>query len=413
MRMSRLIHLLSLGSAVLILVLLVVSPVTAAEEPSFIPPLNPPNDTFVNAADLVLNQRAKTIGLLGFAGLESLETSDPDLTSCPMYHTVWYTFMAPFSGYLALSTAGSTVYSLPDRLDVSTRMAIYTGTTLANLTQQACALEDASGIANIGSVGIVGGNKYYVRVGTGYNDVFNGTLKVRAVILDARDWDPVGLVNESFESAISPADWTVKKAYNGDGRDCTTAAVGTCSFKFVGGVDEATKIQQSRTWSIWIVVGHEAHRLEVYSYYKASTAPNLKMQLCISYSDGTPTTKASVVYSTVQANYRVGQSRRNLRQPECRRDQGHVQEQGNQRLDLLGLRHARLRRWPAAERAGRRAASPARGPLKEVLLEADNNAIGRPASAWPTMLHRAPTVHTETPPDSNPAKMSTRLKTRI
>lgn len=306
MRMSRILRTMSIAMLVLLLALVVVPVAQAAEEPNFLPSLNPPNDNFANATDLVLNQRAKTTGLLGFSGLEPLETTDPDLTACPMYHTVWYTFMAPFSGYLALSTAGSTVYSLPDRLEVSTRMAIYSGTTLANLAQQACVLEDASGIANIGSVGILGGTKYYVRVGTGYNDVFNGTLKLRAVILDAHDWDPVGLVNESFESAISPVDWTVKKAYNGDGRDCTNAFVGTCSFKFVGGIDEATKIQQSRTWPIWIVVGHEAHRLELYSYYKSSTAPNLKMQLCISYSDGTPTTKASVVYSTVSGSYLWG-----------------------------------------------------------------------------------------------------------
>jgi hypothetical protein len=289
----------------LLMSLLAVWPIQAAEEPNFLPSLNPPNDNFVNAADLVLNQRAKTTGLLGFSGLEPLETSDPDLTACMMYHTVWYKFTSPMSGTIALSTAGSIVYDEPYELDVFTRMAVYTGPTLASLTQVECAPVDSGGIANIDLLAISPGVTYYVRVGSAYSGVYSGTYKVRAVIIDAIDFDPVGLGNKDFESVITPLNWVVKNDLNGDDRVCGVGIAygGTCAFKFVGSVDEATKIQQSATWPINVMVGHEAHRLELIGYVKATTGADLIAKLVIKYSDGTPNSKGKIAITGTFAGY--------------------------------------------------------------------------------------------------------------
>lgn len=277
------------------LLLIVHAPTVVGQaEPEVVVIPGPSNDAFADAATLVLNKRAVTDGWLAMAGRESAEITDPDLTSCNMYGTVWYRFTAPLSGELALSTAGSVIHTLyydsPD-----TKIAIYTGTTLANLHQVACNDDSSEVIGEIPSFDIAAGTLYYVRVGAFSPDtILGGWYKTIAVFKDAIG-DPIGLQNGEFDNDLI-GNWTLINNLNGDTRVCS----GDCEFKFVGGPLEATKLVQVRTWPTAVLLVRPEHFLRVYWFVRTSPSPNMKVQLTLVYSDGTPSTKATLLITAEQ-----------------------------------------------------------------------------------------------------------------
>ncbi len=278
------------------LLLIVHAPAVVGQaEPEIVILPPPSNDDFANAETLVLNKRFKTNGWLGAADREPAETTDPDLTSCNMYASVWYRFTAPFNGSLALSTAGSMIHKLywqnPD-----TKMAIYTGSTLANLVQVACSDDNSELFGEIENLTITAGTMYYVRVGAFTSEtILGGWYKTIAVVKDAGS-DPAGLQNGDFSSDLT-GNWTLARNFNGDMRVCA----GDCEFKFVGGLDESTKLQQVRLWPTAVLLVRPEHSVRLYWSIRTSAAPNMKIQLILVYSDGTPPTKSYFFMTTEQA----------------------------------------------------------------------------------------------------------------
>lgn len=277
----------------LLLMMVAGRPVQSQAEPQIVILPPPSNDDFANAATLVLNKRFKTDGWLGAADRELAETTDPDLTSCNMYGTVWYRFTAPFSGSLALSTAGSLINKLYWQ-STDTKIAVYTGSTLANLVEVACSDDDSELYAEIENLTITAGTMYYVRVGAFTSEtILGGWYKMIAVVKDAYG-DPVGLQNGEFSSDLI-GNWTLVRNFNGDMRVCA----GDCEFKFVGGPDESTKLQQVRLWPTAVLLVRPEHSLALNWIMHTSAAPNMKIQLVLVYSDGTPATK-SYFYMTME-----------------------------------------------------------------------------------------------------------------
>lgn len=278
------------------LLLIVHAPTVVGQaEPEFVVIPAPSNDDFANAETLVLNKRFKTGGWLGAADLEPAETTDPDLTSCYMYASVWYRFTAPFSGALALSTAGSMINKIYWQT-TDTKIAVYTGSTLANLVQVACSDDSSELYGEVEDLAITAGTMYYVRVGAFTSEtIVGGWYKTIAVVKDAYG-DPVGLQNGEFNSDLS-GNWTLVRNFNGDMRVCA----GDCEFKFVGGLDESTKLQQVRLWPTAVLLVRPEHSMRLSWSIRTSAAPLMKIQLLLVYSDGTPSTKSYFFMTAEQA----------------------------------------------------------------------------------------------------------------
>lgn len=297
---------LPIGTFVLVFVLLILAIAPAnAQFGERIPILvfPPLNNDFANATDLVLNKRMVTLGRLNLADLELAEIFDSDLTSCNMYYSVWWRFVSPFSGELALSTAGSRAQAAVGVFTQNTRLAVYTGASLGTLAEVACNTYSSGSIAEIPSLSVSNGVTYYIRVGLNFSEPLSGgSLKLIGVIKDANDYDPVGMQNVYFSTPIG-THWIMKKAFNGDGRVCTP----NCWFKFVGGVGEATKLKQAQVWPVNELMARKMHMLDMSIFVSAFGAPNLKIVLKVSYSDGTPASKDMLyVTDTGARSYRLG-----------------------------------------------------------------------------------------------------------
>lgn len=272
-------------------VLLLVQPASAQSAVRILFP--PPNDDFANAQGLVLNKRMATTGALSLASLELLETTDPDLQHCAMYATVWYKFTPEFSGEVALSTAGSHVYWIDPYpfYSVNTVIAVYTGATLDVLAEVGCNDDNSELVAEIPALPVTAGKTYRVRVGLSTSiPPEGGVFKVIAAITDSAQYDPVHIQNREFDESIDVG-WTLTNATNGDGRVCA----GYCEFKFVGGPDEATRLAQARLWPSGTLLARDGHMLGLDVYVRTAPTADLKIQLVILYSDGTPPTKAKLV----------------------------------------------------------------------------------------------------------------------
>lgn len=274
----------------LLLAFITARPVAGRAAADYVPPA-PPNDNFANAETLVLNKRFKTTENIASATLEVFETVDPDLSHCPMFRSVWYTFTLPFTGMLALSTAGSKMFWSPYGYTTDTVIAVYQGTTPDTLSEVACNNNYSGPIAEIPSLVVRSGVTYYVRVGTNSSEyALYGWLKVIAVVLDAANYDPGDFQNLSFEDPLAPA-WTLTQALNGDQRECDGI---NCTFKFVGGPGEATRLQQVRNWPVDVMRARDHHMLEMWLDVLSTPDADFKIQLTAVYSDGTPSTKATV-----------------------------------------------------------------------------------------------------------------------
>lgn len=282
-----------------LLTLLTALPVSA--DPA--PPVAPLNDNFADALPLVLNTRITVQGDVSLAENEPDEASDIDLLYCEMWHTVWYWFVPTFDGTVLLSTAGSEVFGLPHQSHIRTSLAVYTGTTLAGLTQAACGATNLSGYGELPAFEVSAGTTYFVRVGLDFQDPSSVTLKLRTMVHGGTDWDPTGMLNTGFETPPTDADWQVKNATNGDMQECGTgnAYEGMCAFKLVGGAGEATKLKQKRSWPVDQLLGYVGHRMEFSGYVYSVDPATLKFKIVLKYSDGTPATKrkASIINTAV------------------------------------------------------------------------------------------------------------------
>jgi hypothetical protein len=246
----------------------------------------PVNDNFANATDLLLNKTYQTFGQLNWASVEgAAETGDADLTTCDMRRTVWYKFTAPFSGQIALSTQGSYITRNNDEYTQDTKIAVYTGSTMANLVQVACNDDNSGLLGEISSFNVTQGTTYYVRVG-----VLNGTdPTLTTVIQDANNYSPANLSNGDFGIPSNSIffGWKLKNNFNGDG---TLAG----EFKFFGGLFESTKLVQKATWNADELVARVNHLLELDVHVVTVGTPNFKIGLTVIYNDGTPASKSTL-----------------------------------------------------------------------------------------------------------------------
>ena len=84
-------------------------------------PPPPPNDNFANATALF----GKSATTEGWTVGGTLESGEPNKAGDPGGHSIWYTWTAPASGSVTITTVGS---------DFDTLLAVYTGSTLAEMS---------------------------------------------------------------------------------------------------------------------------------------------------------------------------------------------------------------------------------------------------------------------------------------
>lgn len=254
----------------------------------------PTNDNFSSALPIALNAKY-TVNDVYLATTESGDTAvcgGPDTNA-----SVWFSFTAPFSGNINISSAGSVAEVSPIYSEPLTIVSIHTG-PIGAFASSECSTFSA-GAGRLANVAITSGATYFIRIASGYSTMLPGSVyKLRTQVVDSGYYDP-GVLDGGFELG-SPA-WVVKNAANGDGRSDTPgdAFGGSYGFKLMGGPSEATSLQQTVNWPSATLSGYKEHGLILVGAIKATgTAINFKATLKVSYSDGTPTTKASAVLNT-------------------------------------------------------------------------------------------------------------------
>ena len=113
------------------------------------PGARPGNDDVAEATRL-----AADTGTTGGSNLGATrEPGEPDHCGYPGGASVWWSWIAPSEGRLRVDTAGSTFDVL---------LAVYTGSSIATLTERAC--DGSGGTANAVDVGVVAGTHYLIAV---------------------------------------------------------------------------------------------------------------------------------------------------------------------------------------------------------------------------------------------------------
>ncbi|MBW7880889.1 MAG: hypothetical protein H3C32_16455, partial [Anaerolineae bacterium] len=262
---------------------------------SFTPPAGatPFANIINNLAPITFN-KAVTIDNVGYATVASTENST--LSSCTMYHTVWHRFIAPRSGYYTFSTQGSQLVRSYESQD--TKLAVYTssgGPTFTNLTELGCD-DDSFGTlySVLNGIFIAQGAEVYVRVGTFSTQNMLAGSQYRITI------SPELMINlgtnSNFDAGMTG--WTAK---NTTGADGIFSDGGDDVFRLFGALNKTAKLKQNVVMSTLLLdKADEGGTFRMSAQYTTANtlSSNAKFILKISYSDGTPATKAT--YNTLR-----------------------------------------------------------------------------------------------------------------
>jgi alpha-tubulin suppressor-like RCC1 family protein len=123
--------------------------------------LRPLNDIFANRITITGSSNTVT----GSNEFATNEPGEPDLANNPGSHLVWWTWTAPANGLVTVSTPGSSFDTL---------LAVYTGSTVANLTLVASDDDDSSSLAGLVTFIGAAGTNYQIAV-DGYDGAI-GTI---------------------------------------------------------------------------------------------------------------------------------------------------------------------------------------------------------------------------------------------
>ncbi|MFZ2880041.1 MAG: hypothetical protein WA009_10930 [Phototrophicaceae bacterium] len=267
---------------------------------SFTPPAGatPFANIINNLAPITFN-KAVTIDNVGYATVASTENST--LSSCTMYHTVWHRFIAPRSGYYTFSTQGSQLVRSYESQD--TKLAVYTssgGPTFTNLTEQGCDDDSFGTLYSIlNGIFIAQGAEVYVRVGTFSTQNMLAGSQYRITI------SPELMINLGTNSnfVAGMTGWTAK---NTTGADGIFSDGGDDVFRLFGALNKTAKLKQNVVMSTLLLDKADeggTFRMSA-DYTTANTlSTNAKFILKISYSDGTPATKATYNTLRITAGY--------------------------------------------------------------------------------------------------------------
>lgn len=262
---------------------------------SFTPPAGatPLADSINNQVPITFNKAVK-VDNVGYTTVASTENST--LSSCTMHNTAWHRFIAPRSGYYTFSTYGSRLVRPYESQD--TKLAVYTssgGPVFTNLTEQGCDDDSPGSLYSVlNGIYITQGAEVYVRVGTFSSGNFLSGSQYRITISPETISD-LG-TNRYFDAGMTG--WTAKNTTFGDG---IYDDAGNNVFRLFGALNKTAKLKQNVVPSTLLLDKADAggsFRL-LASYTTANTlSTNAKFILKVTYSDGTPATKAT--YNTLR-----------------------------------------------------------------------------------------------------------------
>jgi len=122
------------------------------------------------------------------------EIGEPDHAGSPAGKSVWWYFLAEISGFLTVSTLGSTA----DGFGLDTTLGVYTGTSVGNLTVVAKSDESNEGLGSEATFPVQTGTKYFIAV-DGFADP-SGNVEGGNISLSI--YLSVAPVNDNFNQAL-------------------------------------------------------------------------------------------------------------------------------------------------------------------------------------------------------------------
>ena len=269
--------------------LLLIAPTAGAQAPRA-----PGNDDFAGATPITVGLDYKVNDIHE----STIEVDQPMMAGCGgptvTNYTVWYSLILPDFATVSLSTGGSKlIYDIFESID--TKLSVYTGGSLQTLTEVACSDDFETPYAEL-TFNASADTTYYIMVGTFHNyPMLPGSvlkLKTRAVRYD------YSVPNSSFETIFDGADWTVTNSTD-DEQICGNVSyppdAGSCAFRFIGNGGENTRLKLAKPLPATFAprAGAMAY---MYLFYRVldDTVGSAKVKFKVTYSDGTPTSLATV-----------------------------------------------------------------------------------------------------------------------
>ncbi|MHB8519847.1 MAG: Ig-like domain-containing protein [Limisphaerales bacterium] len=149
-------------------------------------PSAPVNDTFANRIQL----SGATVSAGESNAEASVEPGEPPHAHEPGGRSVWWTWTAPGSGLVTLTTEGS---------NFDTLLAVYTGSTVSNLTEVASDDDSGANLASRVTFTATGGTQYQIAV-DGYTG-FAGNIRL-SLTMSPADWPPTVSITSPTNGAI-------------------------------------------------------------------------------------------------------------------------------------------------------------------------------------------------------------------
>lgn len=268
------------------LLMIAMMAIASGAQPS--PRAAPVNDYFDSPKPLPLGASAKVKD----PAAAGVEVGEPDACGLTPFNSVWFKFAPVTNGSLYLSTAGTLLIS-PGSSSYISVLSVYTGTDLGSLTPLVCS-EGFAGTPSEVSFGFVPEETYYIQLTTLTNVAYTPQSFYKLTSRITLLYFPPQ--NRSFETPLSPADWTLKNGSN-DGIVCGDATYtsyeGNCAFKFTGSPGESSVLKQTVT----LPAGYHLRRNGLVQYavlYRAMDSlavESAKITATLIYANGTPSQK--------------------------------------------------------------------------------------------------------------------------
>lgn len=284
--MRRTIPLITLFALIAVLL---IAPTAGAQAPRA-----PSNDDFASAIPITVGLDYKVTDIHE----STIEVDQPMMAGCGgpavTNYTVWYSLILPDFATVSLSTGGSKLtYDIFESID--TKLSVYTGGSLQTLTEVACSDDFETPYAEL-TFNASANTTYYIMVGTFHNyPMLPGSvlkLKTRAVRYD------YVLPNGNFETGLGGADWKVTNPTD-DEQICGNVFYppdgGSCAFRFIGNSGENTRLKLAKPLPATFAprAGAQAH-MSLFYRVLDGTIGSAKVKFKVTYSDGTPTSLATV-----------------------------------------------------------------------------------------------------------------------
>lgn len=248
----------------------------------------PANDDPANAIPLTTHKAVTQSGV-HFATDSVLEVSMN--ANCPIYNSVWYSYMPTASGVYQFTSFGSVLQVQPGAsYTYLTAVGLYSSNGSGDYFLAECSSSDGFETVTDPYYSLIAGNTYYVRIGSYSNvNLLPGSqYKLRPVGVEV-----ILSTNEQFNNGLTG--WKTTKFGVGDGLIDGDMLINA-------GAEKKT-LSQTKTTFPGAVKWVKGGMLNLSALYDYTGTPSGKFTVQVAYSDGRPNTVANAPFSTDNGGY--------------------------------------------------------------------------------------------------------------